>query len=582
MSHFLQHYTLKFTPLSPVHIGTGDSYEPTNYVIDDDTLYEFDTGGAIAAFSEVDRNELAKAVNGKPNADMLKSVQRFFYDRREALKPWAVNAIPVLDGVANLYGSRVGQAANREGNGSQVINKLEIDRTAYNPVTRQPVLYGSSIKGAIRTALLNHLNDKESLSRQDAEKFVLEDLDQQERKRRERDQRKVYPKLNEKLFEFTAGKFELDPMRLLQIGDASWSNDNQLPCAEVLVTVNRKKELKRDKHGNEIFSQAEKNENLCKLLECISAWGYRAFSGQLNLQGMHKIPNSTKQPNAELVFPIELIAKYCSKFYLPILKAEMKIMRERGFLDEAWDMNIQALLAKMANKLLTGQVFLLRVGRHSGAESLTIDGVRHIKIMKGSPEYQPQTKTLWLAANHPRQRTNLLPFGWLLVEIHPGDAQVSEWPELAELCQTQHSKAQQWANRQASQKTELAVKRQAAEQRQQQESIERQQRLEQERAAEQARHAKQQADQQRMATMTPEQLQIETLRQAFLQKQTSNVREQIGGPLYGDLRKLIEQASEWPDESKIELLNLAKTVLEFMGATGNKKAKELLKTLISA
>ena len=27
---FLNHYTLKYTPLSPIHIGTGDSYEPTN------------------------------------------------------------------------------------------------------------------------------------------------------------------------------------------------------------------------------------------------------------------------------------------------------------------------------------------------------------------------------------------------------------------------------------------------------------------------------------------------------------------------------------------------------------------------
>lgn len=579
MSDFFQHYTLSYTPLSPIHIGTGDCYEPTNYVIDDGTLYEFDTGGALAALTETDRNELNKIVNARANEDMLKAVQRFFYDRREALKPWAINTIPVLDGVASLYGKRVGQTANREGGGSQVLNKLEIDRTAYNPINRQPVLFGSSIKGAIRTALLSHINNKQPLSKQDEEKFVLENLDQGERRRREREQKRVFPQLNERLFEFRAGKFELDPLRLVQIADAAWSEQSSLATAQILVSVNRKKELKRDKQGTEIFGLAEKNENLCKLLESVPAWRYRAFCGQLNLQNITDIGSREKQPAPHLQFEIERIAKFCSKHYLPILKAEMKIMRERGFLDSEWGSNIDALLNTISDRLMKGSAFLLRVGRHSGAEAITIDGVRHIKIMKGNPEYQAQTKTLWLAANDPKQRTGLLPFGWLLVEIHPGNAPIQDWPELSQLCQSQQTQARQWAEKLADQKAQLAVKRQAAEQRRAQEETERKQRLEQEQAEQQARLAKQKADEQRRATMSPEQLQIEALRQQLDQKQTSNAREQIGGPLYGDLRKLIEQAVEWPSDTKTELLDVAKKVLEFIGAGGNKKAKELIRTL---
>ncbi|MBS3965075.1 MAG: hypothetical protein KGZ80_11405 [Methylomonas sp.] len=579
MTDFLQPYRLSYTPLSPIHIGTGDSYDPTHYVIDDGTLYEFDSGGALAALTETDRNELNKIVNAKASEDMLKAVQKFFYERREALKPWAINALPVLAGVASLYGKRVGQTANREGGGGQVLNKLEIDRTAYNPVNRQPVLFGSSIKGAIRTALLNQVNDKHPLLRQDAEKFVLENLEPWERKQREREQKKVFPKLNEHLFEFKAGKFELDPMRLVHIGDAAWNKLDPLPTTQVLVSVNRKKELKRDKHGNEIFSQAEKNENLCKLLESIPAWRYRAFFGQLNLQNMAGIKNSEKIPSESLIFKVEQIAKYCSKHYLPILKAEMKIMRERGFLDSEWDKTIQEILGKMTEKLLSGQAFLLRVGRHSGAEAVTIEGVRHIKIMKGNPEYQPQTKTLWLAANDPKQRKNLLPFGWLLVEIHPGEGPIADWPELAQLCQSQQTQARQWAERHACQQAELATQRLEAEQRRAQEESERQQRLEREQAEEQTRQAKQQADQQRRASMTPEQLQIETLRQLLQQKQAGKIREQIGGPLYGELKKLIDQTGDWSSETKAELLELGKAILAFIDASGNRKAKELLRTL---
>ena len=49
MTHFLDHYTLRYTPLSPVHIGTDESYEPGNYVIDEDggALYSFDSQAAI-------------------------------------------------------------------------------------------------------------------------------------------------------------------------------------------------------------------------------------------------------------------------------------------------------------------------------------------------------------------------------------------------------------------------------------------------------------------------------------------------------------------------------------------------------
>ncbi|MER2511055.1 MAG: RAMP superfamily CRISPR-associated protein [Nitrosomonas ureae] len=360
MSDFLQHYTLAYTPLSPIHIGTGDSYEPTNYVIDDGTLYEFDTGGALAALTESDRNELNRIVNGRANEDMLKAVQRYFYERREKLKPWAINAIPVLDGVANLYGKRIGQTANRESDGGQVLNKLEIDRTACNPINRQPVLFGSSIKGAIRTALLSHVNNKQRLSPQDAEKFVLENLQPYERKQCEREQKSIFPRLNQALFQFRAGKFELDPLRLLQFADAAWNDCDGLPTAQVLVSVNRKKELKRDKHGNEIFGQAEKNENLCKLLESVPAWRYRAFSGALNLQTTVGVMSKEKLPNENLLFNIRQIAAYCNDHYKPILESEIEVMRERGFLDSEWDKNMQALLSNLSAKSISERVFLLR------------------------------------------------------------------------------------------------------------------------------------------------------------------------------------------------------------------------------
>ena len=80
MTHFLHHYTLKYTPLSPLHIGADESYEPGNYVIDEEAgaLYSFDSQAALAGLSESDRQQLLSIVNGKPDNSMLTKVQAFF------------------------------------------------------------------------------------------------------------------------------------------------------------------------------------------------------------------------------------------------------------------------------------------------------------------------------------------------------------------------------------------------------------------------------------------------------------------------------------------------------------------------
>lgn len=61
--------------------------------------------------------------------------------------------------------------------------------------------------------------------------------------------------------------------------------------------------------------------------------------------------------------------------------------------------------------------FLARVGRHSGAESVTIEGHRDISIMgkRGERKNLNHATTLWLASDKrkPVSMNNLHPFGWV-------------------------------------------------------------------------------------------------------------------------------------------------------------------------
>jgi CRISPR-associated protein Csm5 len=559
-------YRLHITPLSPVHIGTGESYEPTNYVIEDGALHEFDTGSAMRALSAEDRKELLRIASGNPNTQMLKALQRFFYERRQPLQAHAVNCIPVLPGIARLYDERIGKAANIEGNGGQVINRLEIDRTAYNPITRQPVLFGSSLKGAIRTALLDWKNQGQPLQ-------AVKDY------RSNQINKESNQALQQRLLDFRAGKFEFDPLRLAQLADTHWQSDAGLfTAAQVCLAVNRKKHPVKDTTGQ---LRKAMGENLYQILECVSGWRYRAFTGQINLQHLNGISDTDNRgerrlPAKDLRFGMAHIAQACNRFYLPALNSERKILGDQGFLDTRWSQSVSQALALAENKIKQGQAFLLRVGRHSGAESVTLNGARNgnIKIMKGKgqkPDYADAAKTLWLAAEEKDQRQNLIPFGWLLVEVEALDKPPEDWPELRELCEPHLKTAREFAKKRESQREALEKARIEAEARRHKEEALAQQKAEAEEAASRA-EAERQA---RIDAMSAEQKRILALQE---QLTPASKGRGNGHTLFNTLKELIAEAAAWSAEDKALLKDAAAKAYEHLGVKKD-NYKKLLRSL---
>ena len=403
---FLSSHTLHFTPLTPVHIGCNETYEPTNYVIEGTALYEFDPDTAIKNLPDVARKELLKIVSGKPNEEMLKQVQALFYQNRESLIVGAEHFFPVGDGVADLYRKRVGKAAQYEGRGKQVINNLEIERTSYNRANRKPMFPGSSIKGSIRTALLDSINQGESLPY---------DLKQKRGAAQNRG-------LQEGLF---AGRFHTDPMRLLSVSDAHWAVDGEIPGNEIRFAVNRKRRLKE---GERLQQSMAEEKGLSQTLECVTAMQSRCISGSLNIQDVSGLSGShQKLPSSDKQWTVNEIASKCNRFYMKLFQQESEAMRKMGYLDDQWLSLISTIFSeKTQSKLENNEAFLLRVGRHSGAEALTLEGVRSIKIMggkNGKPRWQDAPQTWWLASTDKEHSLGMMPFGWVLVEI---DAVVSE------------------------------------------------------------------------------------------------------------------------------------------------------------
>lgn len=531
---FLKHYSLKYTPLSPIHIGADETYEPGNYVIDDESgaLYSFDTHAAISGLGEVERKRLLTIVNGKPNDEMLTHIQAFFHKNKESLIGYANSPIYTASGVADLYQKRIGKTAQHESRGRRVINKLEIERTFYNPVDNKPVFPGSSIKGAIRTALLDQLNNhKRALPRERNQDFQA------------------------RLFD---GKFHTDPFRLISISDAHWDCDENLPTRQVQFAVNRKREAVM-KDGVLTKSQAEQS-NLYQLLECVPALASQMFQGSLQIQDVSQLrQDDRKLPKQDNQWDIKAIAKACNTFYYHLFQKELEKLKERNYLQQTWLDKIDSLLQQgLLKKMDKGEVFLLRIGRHSGAEGVTVEGARSIKIMQGrgnKPIWESTPRTWWLAANEITNKTELLPFGWVLVEIDPAENDNS--------VQAGHNALADWYQQQQQKQIQLKEK------------IKQKQTLEAEKQAQEVREeqqaqAKAAEAQQRFENLSPLEQEIEQL---FKKVPTSE----------HDTRLLQELNSQcWQGEEAKQVANKVKQLMQQTGKwmpdfTGTNKKKLKLK-----
>ena len=535
MSPFLTTHRLHLTPLSPLHIGCGEDFEPTNYVIDDGLLYGFDP--SRAALNDLQRKQLTDVAR----RGSLPGIQRFFRDHAAAFKPHAHVVMPVCSGVARLYEQRIGKAANVEASGNQVFNKLEIERHVYTGALQQPFIPGTSFKGALRTAWLDDLN---------AEQRPQENTSRSTTAMEKR---------------LLGGDFQTSPLRLLKVADLMPTRE---PEREVLFAVNRKKREVLGRDG-----QPLQPKGIAARKDCVLHGQYRLFVADVTLPALlqHVGANDNKgkpatpqaqQLNAHGAVDMRKLARQSNAYHLQRLRRELAVLDGRGLVHPTWKNSINLLLlaqGTLGKKLSTGDAFLVRIGRYGSADSKTLtgEGVASIKIMGGKgqpPTFESTTKTVWLAAQTEGDQKHLIPFGWAVVEIDPqGDC-----PEL-----------QAWCQQQAQGRPSMAAMRAQLAQQRTQAEAEKTRLHAQAQAKAAAQEAERQALEQRaqaLSTLSPQGQEIEKLRQACADWAAKlpphgNFKKQPADAnkpgLYQDALRLVKTALESANWSAAERLALA-------------------------
>jgi len=368
--------------ISPVHIGCGDAYEPTSFVIDEKSgkLIEFDPLDFISSLSPHDKEQFASICMEGTLSSIIK-IYRFISDRKIQIISKG-RQIEIAADLKEHYNKVKKLPLQDEQKIEQELNKFAISRTAYNPHTNLPYIPGTSVKGALRTAYLSKLAKDKGIKEWWTTQLA--------KKVKDKNQAKEFEK-----YLLDGGSFDTDPFRLVKVSDF-------LPLqnvkTKIMYAVNRKKKKSKFEARGPF-----------QIVETIQEGA--VFEGIINIQ---KPPASDciKKP-----IKAEELLHSVNAFYVPLVNEENKVTYEIGA------GNVVCKRIKEGFKLNHSSV-LIRLGRHSGAEAVTIEGNRHIKIMQGkgqSPRFLPQATTLWLASekSKPTAGSSLVPFGWAVLEVLP-------------------------------------------------------------------------------------------------------------------------------------------------------------------
>ncbi|MBD3397551.1 type III-A CRISPR-associated RAMP protein Csm5 [Candidatus Micrarchaeota archaeon] len=344
--------------LAPVHIGCDEAYEPLEFVVDENAheIIRFDPEDFYGSMTDDDLEGFTKICRQGDPASIL-GIYKFLRGRSADGR-----RVKACKGFIDQYQKTLSMSVNISQDIINAINDFVIERTSFLSDTGRPYIPGSSIKGAIRTAYLNLLAHRRNVSRKTG-KYANTNLEKEL---------------------LDDGKFDTDPFSMLKVSDFR-------PVGEVntkiIYSVNEKKN-----------PQKYRSRQLHQILEVVLPGAI--FMGTISVNQPH--------PKSGIKTPLDMQTLKAA------LNAFYKSEKERE------DQDLENIGAKPPINMDLGNANLMRIGRHSGAESITIEAHRNIKISPGSPRDAkygtcPTTISLASETKAPKHKENLVPFGWALL-----------------------------------------------------------------------------------------------------------------------------------------------------------------------
>jgi len=351
--------------ISPIHIGCDEVYEPTSFVLDENVrqMIVFDPLSFISKMGDDDKIKFSQICARGSIASILE-IYKFMRD-----KTVEGRAVGVCHDFLDHYRQTLSMPLRNQREIQQNLNNFAIPRTAFRNIDQRPYIPGSSLKGALRTAYLNLMESEKKLSQRGKERNAK--------------------KLEQRLMEYDG--IPSDPFRMVKVSDFMPVSETR---TRIVYGVNeKKKQTDRDARG------------LPLIFEVVPPGS--DFVGTIAVDSPPHGSDIRKHVSIEKLLSSTI-------FYTKEKQREDKELSDIG------------VVTNSENSRFQGQKnsFLIRVGRHSGAESVTIEGHRNIFIMgkRGEKKHLKHATTLWLASEERKPQSNkyLSPFGWaVMAQMNP-------------------------------------------------------------------------------------------------------------------------------------------------------------------
>ena len=343
--------------LTPLHIGTGQEVDPFSYVIKDNRVHFID---------------LIRWMDAFPNRKLLEDVMasnsfeevRTFIAQNISAADYTRAVVPI--DCAEL--SRIYQLAIEKRDSE---NQVFISPTIRNELSMEPFLPGSSLKGAIRTALANAFRKEAGVTSADAMRI-----------KDKQPPYKYLPDYNEKIF----GTIKADPMKWLKVPD--------IPFDKGSSVIMEAKELSLD---------VAKSSTPKGFVEVLKGLSYTKTPVSETAR-ISFAPFRLSGKTVDIAFLIDAL----SSFYVPKYREELE--KFYGTSGAAEVGKILETVTEIIKNLKTNEA-IVRVGHYSHVECVTLDDVRQPitrKDKEGKPIPWGTTRTL---AN------GFHPFGWIKLEF---------------------------------------------------------------------------------------------------------------------------------------------------------------------
>jgi len=328
---------IKITTLSPIHIGSGEEYDKNfNFIVDGDYIYLLDEFQVVEFF--ISQNMIVPE-----NLNYLKT---FIEKNKDKLIKNKIYKRKIKSYWQNM---------------NTILENLSTQNKA--------IISGSSIKGAIETAIFSLLVDDNE--RVENIKNHLENQNFPENRFSERNRAKhTIDKDFKKIFTYLKISDSIDELQ-----------------TQIYKTINIKKD--KSHQGN----RGGKVEQIANYVESI----------QPKQEFIITIKDESDKEFENKIFENDL-SKICNGYYLPKLNKQLKYyFYKKG---------------SIGLSQLNGR-FLLNLGRFGGAESKTIDEYRYIRNSHDDDKNKTSAITFALEKNGtpPFFENELVPFGWVLCEI---------------------------------------------------------------------------------------------------------------------------------------------------------------------